>query len=82
MVHSGNTLIRNAAFKALKQISSYHPNGVCSSQDTFCLVDAKAVEKLLACLDHENVEVAEAALSAICTLLDDKVDVGKSDHAE
>ncbi|KAK3000317.1 hypothetical protein RJ639_021484 [Escallonia herrerae] len=28
MVHSGNTLIRNAAFKALKQISSYHPNGL------------------------------------------------------
>lgn len=52
--------------------------GACSSQNTFCLVDAKAVEKLLACLDHENVEVVEAALSAICTLLDDKVDVDKS----
>ncbi|KAI7993981.1 putative U-box domain-containing protein 42 [Camellia lanceoleosa] len=26
MVHSGNSLIRNAAFKALKQISSYQPN--------------------------------------------------------
>ncbi|KAA8529286.1 hypothetical protein F0562_033915 [Nyssa sinensis] len=52
--------------------------GVCSSQDTFCLLDAKAVERLLACLDHENVEVVEAALSAICTLLDDKVDVDKS----
>ncbi|CAK7326433.1 unnamed protein product, partial [Dovyalis caffra] len=52
--------------------------GACSSQNTFCLVDAKAVERLLACLDHENVEVVEAALSAICTLLDDKVDVDKS----
>ena len=52
--------------------------GSCSSQNTFCLVDAKAVERLLACLDHENVEVVEAALSAICTLLDDKVDVDKS----
>jgi hypothetical protein len=52
--------------------------GVCSSQNTFCLVDAKAVERLLACLDHENVGVVEAALSAICTLLDEKVDVDKS----
>ncbi|KAJ6721023.1 RING-TYPE E3 UBIQUITIN TRANSFERASE [Salix viminalis] len=52
--------------------------GACSSQNTFCLVDAKAVERLLACLDHENVEVVEAALSAICTLVDDKVDVDKS----
>ncbi|KAJ9163455.1 hypothetical protein P3X46_023121 [Hevea brasiliensis] len=52
--------------------------GACSSQNTFCLVDAKAVETLLACLDNENAVVVEAALSAICTLLDDKVDVEKS----
>ncbi|KAL2519214.1 putative U-box domain-containing protein 42 [Abeliophyllum distichum] len=52
--------------------------GVCSSQDTFCLLDAKADERLLACLDHENVEVVKAALSALCTLLDDNVDVDKS----
>ncbi|XP_021293218.1 putative U-box domain-containing protein 42 isoform X1 [Herrania umbratica] len=52
--------------------------GSCSSQDTFCLIDAKAVERLLACLDHENGEVVEASLAAICTLLDDKVDVDKS----
>ncbi|KAK0573299.1 hypothetical protein LWI29_006041 [Acer saccharum] len=52
--------------------------GVCSSQNTFCLIDAKAVERLLACLEHENVEVVEAALSALCTLLDDKVDLAKS----
>ncbi|XP_024018286.1 putative U-box domain-containing protein 42 [Morus notabilis] len=52
--------------------------GACSSENTFCLVDAKAVERLLACLDHENPEVVEAVLSAICTLLDDKVDVEKS----
>lgn len=52
--------------------------GACSSQETFCLVDAKAVERLLACLGHENVRVVEAALSAISTLLDDKVDVDKS----
>ncbi|GAV59074.1 Arm domain-containing protein/U-box domain-containing protein [Cephalotus follicularis] len=52
--------------------------GACSSQNTFCLFDAKAVERLLACLDHENAEVVEAALSAICTLLDENVDVDKS----
>ncbi|XWS69573.1 hypothetical protein CRYUN_Cryun04dG0190800 [Craigia yunnanensis] len=52
--------------------------GACSSESTFCLIDAKAVERLLACLDHENIEVVEASLAAICTLLDDKVDVDKS----
>ncbi|CAI9785321.1 unnamed protein product [Fraxinus pennsylvanica] len=52
--------------------------GVCSTQETFCLLDAKADERLLAFLDHENVEVVGAALSALCTLLDDKVDVEKS----
>lgn len=52
--------------------------GACSSQDTFCLIDANAVDRLLACLDHDNVEVVRAALSAICTLLDDKIDVDKS----
>nr|XP_011462969.1 PREDICTED: putative U-box domain-containing protein 42 [Fragaria vesca subsp. vesca] len=52
--------------------------GACSSQNTFCIVDAKAVEKLLVCLENENPEVVEAALSAISTLLDDKVDVDKS----
>ncbi|CAI0405194.1 unnamed protein product [Linum tenue] len=52
--------------------------GVCSSQDTFCLVDANAVERLLTCLDHENAKVVDAALSAICTLLDDRVDIESS----
>uniref|UniRef100_A0A2P2JQW8 RING-type E3 ubiquitin transferase n=3 Tax=Rhizophora mucronata TaxID=61149 RepID=A0A2P2JQW8_RHIMU len=52
--------------------------GLCSSHDTFCLLEANAVERLLGCLDHENAEVVEAALSALCTLLDDKVDVDKS----
>ncbi|XVF03112.1 hypothetical protein REPUB_Repub04eG0232800 [Reevesia pubescens] len=52
--------------------------GDCSSENTFCLIDAKAVERLLACLDHENGEVVEASLAAICTLLDDNVDVDKS----
>ncbi|KAG5532647.1 hypothetical protein RHGRI_027072 [Rhododendron griersonianum] len=72
--------------KSESSVSSKHKStplcpvhrGACSSQDTFCLLDANAVERLLACLDHENVEVVRAALSAICTLLDDNVDVEKS----
>ena len=59
------------------QVCPVH-RGACSSQNTFCLVEAKAVERLLACLEHENAEIVEAALSAICTLLDEKVDVDKS----
>ncbi|CBI27413.3 unnamed protein product, partial [Vitis vinifera] len=39
---------------------------------------SKKIQVLLACLEHENAEVIEAALSALCTLLDDKVDVDKS----
>ncbi|CAO2828482.1 unnamed protein product [Amaranthus hypochondriacus] len=49
--------------------------GVCSQQTTFCLIEAGAIERLLACLDHPNVLVAEAALSALSTLLDEKIDV-------
>ncbi|XP_073010320.1 putative U-box domain-containing protein 42 [Typha latifolia] len=52
--------------------------GGCSSATTFCLVESGAMEKLLGCLEHENVKVAEAALSALCTLLDERVDVVKS----
>nr|XP_043613673.1 putative U-box domain-containing protein 42 [Erigeron canadensis] len=52
--------------------------GVCSSQETFCLLEAKAVKKLLTCFEHKNIEVVEAALSAICTLLDERVDLGTS----
>ncbi|KAG5380628.1 hypothetical protein IGI04_028470 [Brassica rapa subsp. trilocularis] len=52
--------------------------GVCSAKATFCLVEANAVTKLLACLQSDKTEVVESALSAICTLLDDKVDVEQS----
>ncbi|XP_038997167.1 putative U-box domain-containing protein 42 [Hibiscus syriacus] len=52
--------------------------GVCSHETTFCLIDANAVERLLVCFDHDNDEVVEASMEAICTLLDDKVDVVKS----
>lgn len=59
------------------QVCPVH-RGACSSQGTFCLIESRALEKLLASLDNENVGVVEASLSAICTLLDDKVDVEKS----
>ncbi|KAK8604284.1 hypothetical protein V6N13_099231 [Hibiscus sabdariffa] len=52
--------------------------GACSPETTFCLIDAKAVERLLLCFDHVNDEVVEASMAAICTLLDDRVDVDKS----
>ncbi|XP_057862627.1 U-box domain-containing protein 43 [Cryptomeria japonica] len=50
-------------------------HGICSSKNTFCLLEAKAVTKLVACLDHANVSVVEASLAAICTLVSDSVDV-------
>ncbi|KAI3980650.1 hypothetical protein MKX01_025215 [Papaver californicum] len=49
--------------------------GICSFRNTFCLLEGKAVGKLVTCLDHTNEKVVEAALAAICTLLDDDVDV-------
>lgn len=75
------TLPKSLSFSSSKRkkipVCPVH-RGACSSENTFCLVDAKAVERLLSCLDHENPAVVEAALSALCTLLDDKVDVDKS----
>ncbi|XP_072974058.1 putative U-box domain-containing protein 42 isoform X1 [Typha angustifolia] len=52
--------------------------GACSSATTFCLLESRAAERLLGCLEHENYKVVEAALSALCTLLDERVDVEKS----
>ncbi|KAI0520309.1 hypothetical protein KFK09_007781 [Dendrobium nobile] len=49
--------------------------GRCSIKESFCLLEGKAVEKLVACLDHNNEKVVEAALAALCTLLDDGVDI-------
>ncbi|RWW19185.1 hypothetical protein BHE74_00028119 [Ensete ventricosum] len=49
--------------------------GFCSIEHSFCLLEGKAVEKLVACLDHTNEKVVEAALAALCTLLDDDVDI-------
>ncbi|GJM86705.1 hypothetical protein PR202_ga02590 [Eleusine coracana subsp. coracana] len=52
--------------------------GVCTPTTTFCLLEAGTVEGLLACLENDNVRVVEAALGALCTLLDERVDVEKS----
>ncbi|KAL6011967.1 U-box domain-containing protein 44 [Asimina triloba] len=49
--------------------------GLCSFKESFCLLEGKAVGKLVACLDHTNEKVVEAALAAICTLLDDDVNI-------
>jgi hypothetical protein len=33
------------------------------------------LERLIACLDHQNEKVVEAALAALCTLLEDGLDI-------
>ncbi|KAJ6731197.1 RING-TYPE E3 UBIQUITIN TRANSFERASE [Salix viminalis] len=53
--------------------------GTCSLNDSFCLLEGQAVEKLVALLDHTNEKVVEAALAAISTLLDDGVDIEQGD---
>lgn len=50
-------------------------HGICSMKETFCLLEGKAVEKLVACLDHADGKVVEASLAALCTLLEDDVDI-------
>ncbi|OAY73973.1 U-box domain-containing protein 44-like isoform X1 [Ananas comosus] len=49
--------------------------GLCSVKESFCLLEGRAVEKLVACLDHQNEKVVEASLAALCTLLDDGVNI-------
>ncbi|RWR98103.1 U-box domain-containing protein 44-like protein [Cinnamomum micranthum f. kanehirae] len=53
-------------------------HGKCSSKESFCLLEGRAVGKLVACLDHTNEKVVEAALAALCTLLEDEVDIEQS----
>jgi hypothetical protein len=84
---------KNAILKLLKDSKAHSNNkksthhqvnvclvhrGVCSPATTFCLLEAGTVEGLLGCLDNDNVRVVEAALGALCTLLDERVDVEKS----
>nr|CAB3451618.1 unnamed protein product [Digitaria exilis] len=52
--------------------------GLCSLRESFCLVDGKAaaaaaVERLVACLEHADARLVEAALAALSTLLGDGV---------
>ncbi|KAG6400187.1 hypothetical protein SASPL_137012 [Salvia splendens] len=49
--------------------------GTCSLRETFCILEGQAVDKLAALLDHTNENVVEASLAALCTLLDDEVDI-------
>uniref|UniRef100_A0A0E0K4R2 RING-type E3 ubiquitin transferase n=1 Tax=Oryza punctata TaxID=4537 RepID=A0A0E0K4R2_ORYPU len=52
--------------------------GVCTPATTFCLLEAGAVEGLLVCLENDDAHVVDAALGALCTLVDDRVDVEKA----
>lgn len=45
--------------------------GICSANNTFCLVEAQAVANLGFNLDHQNLRVVEACLGALATLLND-----------
>lgn len=50
-------------------------DGLCSVKWTFCLVEADAVGPLVACLDHRNTSLVEAAMGALSTMLMDTVDI-------
>ncbi|KAL6911199.1 hypothetical protein ACP4OV_000004 [Aristida adscensionis] len=47
--------------------------GVCSLRETFCLAEGKAVERVVALLEHGEARVVEAALGAVSTLVGDAV---------
>jgi hypothetical protein len=49
--------------------------GFCSLRESFCVAEGgcKAVERLVACLEHADAPVVEAALAALSTLLGDGV---------
>ncbi|WOL19903.1 hypothetical protein Cni_G28705 [Canna indica] len=49
--------------------------GVCSSSTSFCLLESRAAERLLSCLESESCRVVEAALAAISTLLEEGVEI-------
>ncbi|KAL5205187.1 hypothetical protein ABZP36_033396 [Zizania latifolia] len=52
-------------------------SGICSIRDNFCILEGKAVERLVACLSHHNKKVSEASLAALCTLLADGVEIAE-----
>ena len=49
--------------------------GFCSLRESFCLAEGgcKAVEQLVACLEHADARVVEAALAALSTLMGDSI---------
>lgn len=51
--------------------------GICSERYTFCLLEANAIGPLVACLDHRNTSLVEAAMGALSTLLMDTVDINQ-----
>uniref|UniRef100_A0A0E0MLB2 RING-type E3 ubiquitin transferase n=1 Tax=Oryza punctata TaxID=4537 RepID=A0A0E0MLB2_ORYPU len=52
-------------------------SGICSIRDNFCILEGKAVERLVVCLSHQNKKVAEASLAALCTLIGDGVEISE-----
>ncbi|KAH7441646.1 hypothetical protein KP509_03G047200 [Ceratopteris richardii] len=46
--------------------------GICSAKQSFCLLEAKAVLPLVACLEHPDVRVVESCLRALLTLIIDR----------
>ncbi|CAK9863245.1 unnamed protein product [Sphagnum jensenii] len=49
--------------------------GICSATETFCLREANAVVPLVSLLDHNDLDIVEAALGALSTLIMDTVDL-------
>nr|CAD1821201.1 unnamed protein product [Ananas comosus var. bracteatus] len=60
----------------LDEICPLH-KGICSVRENFCLLEGKAVEKLVSCLEHRNEKLVEASLGALCTILNDGVDIAE-----
>uniref|UniRef100_A0A0D9XYF8 RING-type E3 ubiquitin transferase n=1 Tax=Leersia perrieri TaxID=77586 RepID=A0A0D9XYF8_9ORYZ len=58
------------------QVCRVH-SGICSIRNNFCILEGKAVERLVVCLSHHNKKVAEASLAALCTLLGDGVEIAE-----
>lgn len=50
-------------------------SGVCSPKLSFCLIEVDAIGPLIACLDHRNTSLVEAAMGALSTILMDGVDI-------
>ncbi|XP_062199999.1 U-box domain-containing protein 44-like [Phragmites australis] len=52
-------------------------SGICSNRDNFCILEGKAVERLIHSLNHCNKKVVEASLAALCTVLEDGVEIAE-----